>query len=484
MTSIWKKTRYILDNITLEPVVFLFGLSHGLYSITVQSLYISKVCAVNLNHSLTICDDIYQHEEIQTEVQKYVSQLQAYNFFLQGLPAVIYSLFAGPWSDINGRKAIIVLSCFGYVFNNVIYLLNTVFFFELKAEYLLFECLQDFTGGYVAFFFACHSYITDITDDSSRTKRMAFLDGIFPIGFLMGLGLSGIIKKKLGFTYCFSLAIVTSWSSILYTIFFIKERNSSEDQVDNTDDNSTTQSANNKVKKEPIWKMFKIQHFQAGVKSTLKRREHDLKKYLLFLILIFMLELFLYGGKGSVMFLYLRKRFKWTEIDFSQFMIVFGIQGLVSQYFVIPFLSHKLKWRDGTIILIAVGGNIIAGFMFAFANVSWLVYVAGIVSFLGAAISTLLRSLISKCIESDEIGKVFSVIASGQAVIFMIASPIYSLVYKATLDFFPGLVFLVTSCLYSIVGFLAIYLYFGLKKVENSRKNAHELREEELLNRN
>ncbi|CAB4067145.1 SLC46A3 [Lepeophtheirus salmonis] len=398
MTSIWKKTRYILDNITLEPVVFLFGLSHGLYSITVQSLYISKVCAVNLNHSLTICDDIYQHEEIQTEVQKYVSQLQAYNFFLQGLPAVIYSLFAGPWSDINGRKAIIVLS----------------------SEYLLFECLQDFTGGYVAFFFACHSYITDITDDSSRTKRMAFLDGIFPIGFLMGLGLSGIIKKKLGFTYCFSLAIVTSWSSILYTIFFIKERNSSEDQVDNTDDNSTTQSANNKVKKEPIWKMFKIQHFQAGVKSTLKRREHDLKK----------------------------KRFKWTEIDFT------------------------------------VGGNIIAGFMFTFANVSWLVYVAGIVSFLGAAISTLLRSLISKCIESDEIGKVFSVIASGQAVIFMIASPIYSLVYKATLDFFPGLVFLVTSCLYSIVGFLAIYLYFGLKKVENSRKNAHELREEELLNRN
>ncbi|CAB4067146.1 SLC46A3 [Lepeophtheirus salmonis] len=393
MTSIWKKTRYILDNITLEPVVFLFGLSHGLYSITVQSLYISKVCAVNLNHSLTICDDIYQHEEIQTEVQKYVSQLQAYNFFLQGLPAVIYSLFAGPWSDINGRKAIIVLS------------LSTS---------------KDFTGGYVAFFFACHSYITDITDDSSRTKRMAFLDGIFPIGFLMGLGLSGIIKKKLGFTYCFSLAIVTSWSSILYTIFFIKERNSSEDQVDNTDDNSTTQSANNKVKKEPIWKMFKIQHFQAGVKSTLKRREHDLKK----------------------------KRFKWTEIDFT------------------------------------VGGNIIAGFMFTFANVSWLVYVAGIVSFLGAAISTLLRSLISKCIESDEIGKVFSVIASGQAVIFMIASPIYSLVYKATLDFFPGLVFLVTSCLYSIVGFLAIYLYFGLKKVENSRKNAHELREEELLNRN
>ena len=97
---------------------------------------------VNLALGDEICDNIQEHKDEQVEVQKYVSTLKIYNSILQAIPSVLFALFAGSWSDVHGRKALIVSSTMGYTISNLVFMINAYFFYELKAEYLLLEVIS------------------------------------------------------------------------------------------------------------------------------------------------------------------------------------------------------------------------------------------------------------------------------------------------------------------------------------------------------
>ena len=159
----------IVSNITIEPVFFLLAMCYGSILIASKELYISKVCNVNFNYSKSICDNIQQHKDIQVQVQEYVAPLQAYNQIIQAIPGCLYALLAGPWSDRHGRKFLMLCSVTGYILSNGVFLINTYFFYELKAEFLLFECIQGtFIGIEIK---GRMSYITFlITSKSSPMK--------------------------------------------------------------------------------------------------------------------------------------------------------------------------------------------------------------------------------------------------------------------------------------------------------------------------
>ena len=59
---------------------------------------------------------------------------------------MFFVLFVGPWSDNFGRKFLIISPLVGFVILDVVFLLNSIFFYELKADWIILEFIQDLSG--------------------------------------------------------------------------------------------------------------------------------------------------------------------------------------------------------------------------------------------------------------------------------------------------------------------------------------------------
>ena len=71
----------------------------------------------------------------------------------------------------------------------------------------LLNKISDVTGGGEMFWAACYGYITDITSEKNRTKRLAYVDGLMGISFFTGMKLGAIIEKNFGKMYNFGSAM-------------------------------------------------------------------------------------------------------------------------------------------------------------------------------------------------------------------------------------------------------------------------------------
>lgn len=153
--------------------------------------------------------------------------------------------------------------------------------------------------------------------------------------------------------------------------------------------------------------------------------------------------MFFFLGEMSLFYLLTRYRFNWSEVEFSFYATYSICIYLIGTGFAVSVLSSMLKWDDALIGSLANLSKFLASFIYAFAQVEWHMYMGPIVEIFGGATFIAMRSLASKIVSSDEIGKTNSLFGIVESVAPMIYSPILSSIYSATLTTVPGAFFLV-----------------------------------------
>lgn len=95
----------------------------------------------------------------------------------------------GSWSDLGGRKRVLILPNLGLALQTIVYLV--VMYLKLPVVYFLVgRLLSGLSGDFNAVLAGCFAYVADISDRRSRTFRVAILEAC--------LGLSGMLASIIG----------------------------------------------------------------------------------------------------------------------------------------------------------------------------------------------------------------------------------------------------------------------------------------------
>lgn len=155
------RARFILSNITIEPLVFLVAFSGTLDNISYNQLKIDKSCLNDFNFTQEICDNLLednytaQNDLVDDAVHKLLSnksfipnfiecfmfvhqvaQLEVYSTVLTGVFPAFFAFYLGAWSDIFGRK-FLLFSFVGAKITSQIFLILNVQYMEWPKEWLL-----------------------------------------------------------------------------------------------------------------------------------------------------------------------------------------------------------------------------------------------------------------------------------------------------------------------------------------------------------
>ncbi|XP_067681037.1 proton-coupled folate transporter-like [Haliotis asinina] len=382
--------------------------------------------------------------KLETKIQSKAADYNIFLIFTSTFPGIFQTILLGSLSDRYGRKLSMLLPISGLVSKLIVYLI--VFELDLPLGYLFIgNAIEGFSGGFGTMLTAIFGCAADITPvGPKRGFRMAVIQAVMSLGSASGSLVAGVWTEEANFKQPLYFLIALSGATLLFTIFIFPETRR------NLPKESLSVKEHLKLLKKSI---------QFYTKDTPDKRRWKLIVSLMTFFSSFSVELI----KNTVLTLYLLATpFCWSKIQITGY----AAARTIIDWICILGLTHFLlgRFSEVTIAIIGCVSNILFLGLIGFAQSSVLVIVAAAFGVFSEAAPAMMRSVMSKLVSPDEQGAMFASVSTMEMVASSVLGIAATVIYKVSLTFFPGLIFVILAGLIFITVLMLGTLSYSLKK--------------------
>ncbi|XP_014293261.1 lysosomal proton-coupled steroid conjugate and bile acid symporter SLC46A3 [Halyomorpha halys] len=414
-----KEQTSFLNSLSSEPAIFFYAFAVLWYNGILPNLVQQKVCSPEFPPPVEFaCNDTKLLAEATDIVTTRVTLRDA-------LPAMIL-LFSGCWRDATSlNKPImyfaIISEIIGISIEIFAYLNWTI---SPWAAVFADGIINGLGGGSKLFYIGATCAITDNTGTEDRTTRLTLISAMIMFGCCLASVTSGYGLKYMGYTWFLILAIIFQIVSLLLVMILVKDKKRRKGKAD-------------------ILKMFK----QLKI-TALKRRPNNI---IIWLMVFSSCSLTVVAiAEGNVTLYYLEKGFGFTIEEAGVYSSYRQMIGAVGTILVPPILSKLLGWKDSIIGIVSCAVTIVMYITMVIAKTKLELIIFALFDFMRTLLFSLPKSVISKCVDENEIGVFVSFCIIGECILPIGIFYLYDYIYTATSTTLPGAFFLASAVIAAV----------------------------------
>ncbi|CAD7077737.1 unnamed protein product [Hermetia illucens] len=378
-------------------------------------------------------------------------------------------------------------------FASVIGLLITSIFMDvIPMEFgaIIERVVPSMLGGQTLMIMGIYSYLTEITEEKDRAFRFGIFAVCANIIQLVGTPFSGTLFLQLGYVKMYIIGACILLLGILYLIFFIPEiKKKPKAEETNGNINTTFESGGKTIatleiddkkivlkpkeeaerQKNCLVDFFDPTSAYECIQIFAKKRAHNLRTYLILLVILQLLFIAPAIGEADYYYNFQLLQLKWNGEMFSYYNTYSAALNIVGTFLMTAVLIKFLSLSDSMAGFIASLGTVISKPLLAFSKEAILYYVGTTVDLFISCKAIAVKSIISNFVETEELGRLYSVLGITEALSGFIFPPLYSQIYSSTIESFPGAFYLFSEIFLvpTLFIFIAVYIYLRKQKKRN-----------------